>query len=225
MKNDKLAQKPFANGNIELYSVTGRNLLPRTTLTTRYYQFASKSLISDLNYTSYGLPTEKTACFYGTPLCTPRFYLTPPLIFELSGFAWVGNFGNLGGATDIALMHVLYLNQAGTISKLDNQSDYTIHATPQRTKSQQDLLLRDKILNAANNNKVPPLPDTIHLTSGCVNFTPETFEIVKKTIKSRTIVIFSYPDFPQDIQLKNNGFSLSKDPLGGLSDDWGYTEL
>jgi len=108
-------------------------------------------------------------------------------------------------------------------------SDYTVHATPQRTKSQQDLLLRDVILNKANQEGVPPDQKVVHLTSGCVNFTPEVFEVIKKTLKAeedkKIAVIFSYPDFPQDRQLHHNGFSLGKDPLGGLSHIWGYSEL
>ena len=225
-ENGEIRQKPFANGDLELFSATGRNLLPRTTLTTKYQDFINGKGNTTTNpFSSYSILKKGTACFYGTPLLVPRFYLTPPLIFELQDFAWVANFGNLGGATDIALINTLYLNSSGSISKVETRSDYTIHATPQRTRTQQDLLLRDKILNEANRKKKAPSPDLIHLTSGCVNFTPEVFEVVKKTINPKTAIIFSYPDFPQDLQLANGGFSLAKDPLGGLSHMWGYTEI
>ena len=221
-------QRKFANGAWETYGVTGRHLLPKSTLTERYNEFIKNPVYQEqLRFSSYGIPAEKTACFYGPPLPTgvPRFYLTPPLILELSGFAWVANFGNLGGATYIALTNVLYRSETGKIIKEKYGSDYTMHATPQRTRSQQDLLLRDYILDKANQKGTPPDPSSVHLTSGCVNFTSDTFRVIEKTIQPGTAVILSYPDFPCDLQLNHNGFSLAKDPLGGLSSHWGYAEI
>jgi len=230
IENGKPIQREFSNNKLQLFSVTGRELLPRTELTKRYDDALRQNpAFKEYTFSSYAIPAEKKAAFYGTPLSVPRFYLTPPLVFELDDFGWVGDFGNLGGATDIAFLHNLYLTNSGTLDKIPEFSDYTIHATPQRTKSQQDLLLRDVILNKANQEGVPPDKKVVHLTSGCVNFTPEVFEIIKKTLKAeenkKTAVVFSYPDFPQDRQLNHRGFSLRKDPLGGLSRTWGYTEL
>jgi hypothetical protein len=227
--NDKPQQKKFANGNYELYSVVGRSLLPRSTLTEKYNSmveaYKKYQPYRFLRYSSYD---ATSGVLWGTPLKVPRYYLTPPLIFELSQFALAGNFGKLGGYTDIAIMHVLAENY-GSLTKVDEISNYTIHATPQNTKSLQEILLRDKYLNKANGENKPLPYEYAHLTSGCINFTPEVFETIKKTLNggvNKTAVIFSYPDFPQDQQLENQNFTYKYDPLGGpMIKIWGYNEL
>lgn len=106
----------------------------------------------------------------------------PPLIFEFNKFQITKNFGNLGGKTDIALLNVLYFDKnKESLQKTNKYSAYTIHATPQNTHDdQQHLLLRDRILERANNNGNPPESNQIHLTSGCINHTSNTFNIIKK---------------------------------------------
>jgi hypothetical protein len=228
-KNDKVQQKRFANEKYELYSVVGRSLLPRTALTEKYDSlvetYKKYQAYKFLKYSSYDAVNR---VLWGTPLKVPRYYLTPPLMFELSDFSLVGNFGRLGGYTDIAIMHVLTENY-GSLTKVDEISNYTIHATPQNTRSPQEILLRDKYLNEANKEEKTLSYEYVHLTSGCVNFTPEAFETIKKTLKDRgnkTAVVFSYPDFPQDQQLKNESFTYKYDPLGGpMIKLWGYSEL
>jgi hypothetical protein len=222
--------REFADGSKELYCVVGRNLLSKIGLTEKYNTLIEKissfDKYANLKHSSYD---STNAILRGTPLDVPRYCLTPPLMFEVSDFSLVGNFGHLGGSTDIAIMQVLE-EKDGKVVKVDEISNYTIHATPQGTDSQQDLLLRDELLNEANKVGKPLPPNKVHLTSGCANFTPEVFKIIKRSLlhdkNKKTAVIFSYPDFPQDTQLNNGAFTYARDPLGGsLNRLWDYTEL
>lgn len=223
-----LKQKKFSNGVEEIYSVIGRKLITRINLTKKYDIFINKiskyEKYAHLKNSSY---SGENAIFWGTPICVPRYTLTPPLIFELSCFSLIGDFGNPIGFTDTALIKVLVENN-GSIEKVGTNSNYTIHAIPQKTNSRQNLLLRDRFLNKAKNERRPVHKDSVNLTSGCVNYTPEIFDVIKNTYKDksyRTAVIFSYPQFPQNLQLNNEGFTLSTDPLGeAMASLWGYTE-
>ena len=220
-------RRGFSNGARQLFSVIGRNLIPRSELTKKYDDFVLKASkyerYSHLRLTSYdGI----NAVMRGVPVSVPRYCLTPPLVFGLSYFRRVSNFGQLGGVTDIAIMHALWKNEYGKIEEIEENSNYTIHATPQDTDSEQDLLLRDIFLDKANKEGEPLSPGEVHLTSGCVNFTPSSFEVIKETIgenDKKTVVIFSYPQFPQDVQLRNEGFLYKNDPLSNnIASQWEY---
>ena len=143
---------------------------------------------------------------------------TPQLISRLETFSVISGFGGLNGTTDTAIMRPLGRETNGRVSEAVNRSPFTIHQTP--SVINQDMLLRQDLLEVANDPKnklfgAIPVPKG-NLSSGCVNYDPETWSLLKGYLKQRLSkgvgVVFSYPGFDQDLIF---GFDITKSPFIG----------
>lgn len=166
----KFIQKPFENKEMEVRTERIGTQIPSDPYTIlTFYKFTQPHY-----FVSLGMPTTEEGCFYGAPLCVPRFLTIPPMVAGV----------NL--TSEGASLEILYSPSTGKIEK----------GTPQHVY----------ILQPSN----AFLPKNTAIT-----FPPQTFEAIRKTIDKgiKTILILSYPQFPQDILLQKGNSLLGKDPL------------
>jgi hypothetical protein len=191
-------------GRDEFYAVVGRRL-PANKAIGDTFQSSHPKEIYD---TDFGVYLSEDGVYQHT--------WTPQLIARLDYFNYVARFGGLNGSTDTAIMMPLVKMSDGKIGEGKDYSPFTIHRTPD--VENQDIWLREDLLSKANtvNSKGfgPILVPQGYLSSGCVNFHPDTWAIMKGYLKTRIddgiAIVFSYPDFDQekllDLDLFSNSF-------------------
>ena len=204
----------------QAYAVVGRFLKadPPLTMEFRETPFARKGFYDGEN----GLYWEDGLL---------RRSYTPYLIAQLSGFERAAGFGGLDGSTDIAILtaYVTYSGVAVLEKNYGDYSDYTIHSVPD--VSEQDILLREPLLEEANRMGVPVPESDVHLSSGCVNYDHATWKRLKAYLQSsldqglRVVVVFSAPGVPQDRILERTDFGAGMDPFATINTvNWDYGE-
>ncbi len=201
----------------QAYAVVGRLLKADPPLTMKFREtpFARKGFYDGEN----GLYWEDGLL---------RRSYTPYLIAQLSGFERVDGFGGLNGSTNIAIL-IAYVTYSGVVVLEEDHSDYTIHAVPD--VSEQDILLREPLLEEANRGGVPVPESDVHLSSGCVNYDHATWGRLKAYLQDsldqglRVVVIFSAPGVPQDRILERTDFGAGMDPFATINAvNWAYGE-
>lgn len=131
---------------------------------------------------------------------------TPQMFARLTGFDYINGFGGLSGGTDTSLLKPQIYTPDGIGDNWD-YSSFTFHRVPD--VKNQDMLLRVDLLKKANDPNgysFGPIPvPQVYLSSGCINFDPGTWQIIKNYLKSqleagqKIAVIFSYPNFDQNL--------------------------
>lgn len=133
---------------------------------------------------------------------------TPQLFSRLTGFSYIAGFGGLDGGTDTSLLiPQVYSPDGKTIEDYWDYSSFTFHRVPD--VKNQDMLLRVDLLSRANDLSSPfygpiSVPE-VNLSSGCINLDADSWAILKNYLQGeldsgkQIAVIFSYPDFDQNL--------------------------
>ncbi len=193
-------------GRKTFFAVTGRKLPANSSIGEVFFQSHEKEIYDS----DFGVFVSQEGVYQHT--------WTPQLVSRLETFSVISGFGGLDGATDTAIMRPLGRDTKGRVIEAVNRSPFTIHQIPNVVS--QDMLLRQDLLEMANDSKSKffgaiPVPKG-NLSSGCVNYDPETWSLLKGYLKQRLEegvgVVFSYPGFDQDLIL---GFDIAKSPFIG----------
>jgi hypothetical protein len=188
-------------GKTHFYTVVGRRLPANNTITKNFYDRRP-----DIYDGDFGVYISQQGIYQDT--------WTPPLMFELTGFERLANFGGIGGSTDTSILKPLIYNTRGQFELYHLNSSFTLHLIPDVTN--QDILLRVDLITQANRDGHPVPKPTVYLSSGCVNIDQANWQILKDYLQSeldrgqKIAVVFSYPHMDQDLLPHNN---LSTSPF------------
>lgn len=192
------------DGRSEFYAVVGRQLPTNNTIGNVFFQ-SHKNEIYD---SDFGVYLSENGVYQDT--------WTPQMIANLESFQVVPGFGGLNGPSDIAVITPIFYDIYGNATKATIHSSFTIHRIPD--VANQDMLLRNDLLLAANNPGTPSYgPVSVpkgNLSSGCVNYDAQTWAIMKTYLEGKLDkgvgVVISYPNFDQNLI---PGFNVFNSPF------------